>query len=206
MTEIVLEGKLGKEFGNRFCFEVSSVKDIIAALRCNFGARFLNMLGKYNYHIKVDDDYIDESLLDVKGKFGKVVIYPLVNFAGGDDLNRYATVITGVVLVGIGAAISFFGAPVTGAYFINAGLGSIVAGGIGLLIPQPELEDREDVESRSSFIFNGAVNKYEAGGSVPIVYGEVEAGSTVIQAGINVEKLDLNFVESQDDVTFITGS
>ncbi len=70
---------------------------------------------------------------------------------------------------------------------------SLVIGGVaGLLTPMPKVGDygsRESPDSRASFIFNGAQNTTEQGGCVPVIYGRMKTGSTVISGGITTEQI-----------------
>ena len=66
---------------------------------------------------------------------------------------------------------------------------SIALGGIAMLIMgSPTMNSDQtasDAAKRKSFLFNGAINTTEQGGSVPLVYGFTRCGSTVISAGID---------------------
>ena len=39
----------------------------------------------------------------------------------------------------------------------------------------------------NSFTFNGILNTVNAGGAIPVVYGEVFTGSIIVSAGIDTE-------------------
>jgi predicted phage tail protein len=65
--------------------------------------------------------------------------------------------------------------------------GAIALGGIAqLLMPTPKDTDKD----RSSYFFNGAKNVVAEGGAIPLVYGRIRAGSTVVGASVLIEKLD----------------
>ncbi len=86
-----------------------------------------------------------------------------------------------------------FSLPVFGAvhYSSIALLGaSLILGGVsGLLTPKIS---SSSADQRASFIFNGAANTVQQGGPVPVVYGRMMVGSTVISAGITVEQISIN--------------
>lgn len=50
-------------------------------------------------------------------------------------------------------------------------------------------EDREDEDSRNSFIFSGAKNTVEQGVARPVLYGKMEVGGHIISAGLTTEQL-----------------
>ena len=74
------------------------------------------------------------------------------------------------------------------------GLNLVLGGIAGMLTPTPkigggEYAQRESADARPSFIFNGAVNTVEQGGPVPVIYGRMVVGSTVISGGIVAEQI-----------------
>ena len=74
------------------------------------------------------------------------------------------------------------------------GASMVLSGVASALTPTPKLNqgnygNRERPDERPSFIFGGPVNVSEQGGPIPIVVGEVMAGSIVASAGISTERL-----------------
>jgi predicted phage tail protein len=57
----------------------------------------------------------------------------------------------------------------------------MVLGGVGMLLtPTPK-----DVEETNNYAFNGAINTVRQGVPVPICYGQLLVGSSVISSGIS---------------------
>lgn len=67
---------------------------------------------------------------------------------------------------------------------------ALIGGGLllaGLFTPKADFNNKEKADSRSTFFSNGAVNQVEEGATLPLIYGEVVAGSVVINAGLAAE-------------------
>tara|TARA_B100000519_G_scaffold71990_1_gene61990 strand:- start:245 stop:925 length:681 start_codon:yes stop_codon:yes gene_type:complete len=93
-------------------------------------------------------------------------------------------------------ATGFWGA--TGTGFLSAGasqaLGSIGASlvltGIGnILSPTPGPLDMKQASNLENFNFSGIVNTAQVGTPIPIAYGRLFVGSTVISSGMDVDQL-----------------
>jgi len=54
----------------------------------------------------------------------------------------------------------------------------------------PEYSEREKPDERQSFLFDGPVNTNEQGGAIPIAYGRVLMGSTVVSTALDVEDIN----------------
>lgn len=92
------------------------------------------------------------------------------------------------------ATFSFMGimgwAGVAAAVVFNIAVGFVVGAITQALSPSPDASGgNERPDERASFIFNGPVNTVVQGGAVPLVYGRVLTGSTVMSAGIYVEEI-----------------
>lgn len=141
-----------------------------------------------------------------------VHIMPVPEGSGGGGFFK---VVLGVALI---AAAFAFAPAVVGALGPTQGLGAVafsigsfnvtyssialfglklaLSGMAQILTPTPKIGDttsdystRERADERPSFIFNGAVNTTEQGGPVPVVYGRMVVGSTVISGGIVSEQI-----------------
>lgn len=139
-------------------------------------------------------------------------IVPVPEGSGGGGFFKVALGITliaaavvfsgGLAAAGGAGALSGLGTTAFTVAGFNISYGSIalfglnlVLGGIaGMLTPTPKIggsdyADRERPDERPSFIFNGAVNTTEQGGPVPVIYGRMVVGSTVISGGITAEQI-----------------
>ena len=152
-----------------------------------------------NYCIKVGDYEVNEKELDVPVGQQEIKIVP-VAIGAGRGFKRF---LVGAVLIGIAIAAPGIGFGASGglgfgvAEGVKATLGTALlsaAGNIGIylalsgasqmLTPTPEETKFDDP---NSFNFNGLLNTINAGGAIPVVYGEVFTGSIMVSAGIDTE-------------------
>lgn len=71
-------------------------------------------------------------------------------------------------------------------------IGGIALQGVSMLLSSsPNLSapstQAQEAATKQSFLFNGAINVTEQGGPVPLIYGKMRTGSTIISAGITTE-------------------
>lgn len=217
MKDIYLHGNLGLEFGNHFKLDVHSVGESIRALEANFPGKFYKFIKDGTYRIQrslKDPGLCEEDELKMNLSSKEIHIVPVIQGAKGGGGKGIFTVFLGVAL--IGAAIAFAPAAAAGGGFFGANMGASVIGGAGLFsgitwgqvalwgvglalsgvssllssqVNSTSAAARESPEERPSFLFNGATNNTEQGGPVPLVYGKMRVGSTVISGGITTEKL-----------------
>jgi predicted phage tail protein len=140
---------------------------------------------------------------DLGFRLGKADLHivPVVAGAGGGRGGSIAKIVVGVILIaavvvlsgGSGAAAlpGLLGAAgMTTASVAVIGVGLIVAGVSQLMAPTPQANDfdqRNPVDQRPSFLFNGSVNMSEQGGALPLCYGTFWCGSVVASAGLEAE-------------------
>tara|TARA_A100001201_G_scaffold39791_1_gene41408 strand:- start:159 stop:800 length:642 start_codon:yes stop_codon:yes gene_type:complete len=118
-------------------------------------------------------------------------------------------IIAGVAL--IAAAVVFAPAAAAGGGFLTAGaagttmsalgIATVVAGNIGIALvlggvagllsptPKPISSSREEPTQLESNSFSGIVNTTRQGVPVPIAYGRVFVGSSIISAGLDVDQI-----------------
>lgn len=190
LTRVELHGWLGEEFGKVFNLAVSSVREAILALKVNF-PNFAEKVKEDNYHIYVGGRNIGlEEVTDPSGT-QEIHIVPVV--AGSKGIGK---IIIGIALIGLAlylpiAAPALFGAEGAAAFVVTGvqSLGfSLLFGGIAeMLFSPPKPESTEPVDSRPSSLFQGAINTVSAGGPVPVGYGRLIVGSTVIGASITTQ-------------------
>ena len=196
MKQVYLHGALGKEYGTEAIeLDVASPHMLAKALCHRFGVKFKEDFKQtwMKFVIKEeekDDVYISDEMGAERDmpEDCEVHITPVVEGSG-----RFGQIILGVVLIVVGAVMYAYGAggPWADA-FITAGIGMVVGGVAQLLMPTPKIDDygaADRAENKANFVFNGAVNVYEQGGPVPLIYGRVKAGSVVISAGFEVEQI-----------------
>lgn len=96
---------------------------------------------------------------------------------------------------GMGAtAFSAFGQAITWGNLAMTGGVMVLSGAASMLSPTPKLTSgyhaRESAEDKPSFLFNGPRNTKEQGGPVPVIYGKMRVGGTLISSGMTVEQLE----------------
>lgn len=214
MRTIHLYGRLAEEFGPSFTVRGNTIGACISILEANFPGRFMRGVMNGYYRVvagaSLDDVksiQFDNDLVKAELNLGSkdLHIMPLPEGAGGGG--GFFKIVLGVALIAAAAFLPAAGAftgyalgGATGGFAISwssvalFGASLIFQGVAGLLSPTPKVSaqqytERNSVDARPSFIFNGAVNTTEQGGPVPAIYGRMTVGSTVISGGITAEQI-----------------
>lgn len=165
MKNIRLSGKLATDFGNEIhYFEVEYPQMLLRALIHRMGSKFQRLMVNGKYALGYD-----------KANPNNYYLIPNVKGAGGG----IGKIIIGVVIVVVAVVFQQYWA-------IGLGLSLALAGVTEMMAGSPstgDYLDAETPENKPSFVFNGPVNVQEQGGPVPLVYGRIRTGSTVISAG-----------------------
>lgn len=139
------------------------------------------------------------SELCMKKNLETIDVIPVIEGAGDSFLNIF-TVILGAALIATGlgafAGLGLVLGPTWGTVAVFAGLGLLAAGVTNLLTSPPKFEDFREIGGGGSrsYLFNGPQNTTREGGPVPVVYGEIIAGSQVISTTYDI----INISASQD--------
>lgn len=208
MRDVVIHGALAKMLPqDRFTFSVLDPREAFSALFANFPATRQYVYDN-NWHIFYGDpqgdewESLSEEELTLQRPNKEIHIVPAIEGSGGNG--GIIKTVVGVAIVG--AALFFSGGTLAAPLFAVLGtsftfgnlafLGAAIAlSGISqMLTPTPEVSTRSTVErndpaSRPSFLFQGAVNSTEEGGAVPVIYGQMRVGSTVISSGLEIEQI-----------------
>lgn len=187
MRKIILYGELGKRFGREHTYAVRSASEAIQALCANFhdfrvfmkdahkfGVGFKVFVG--NNSLRAERDTILPS-----SDRETIRIAPAVFGSGGfvKLLIGAALILTGAGAFGIGTIIS------TGVSQAITSIGiSVALGGLYQLLASPPEPPAGPAAETQSYIFSGPENVTRQGGAVPVGYGRMMIGSTVISAGI----------------------
>ena len=99
--------------------------------------------------------------------------------------------------MGMGATAISLGAlgAITYGNIASVGLMMTLTGVSQLLSPTPQASqaaytNMERPEARTSFIYGGAVNTSEQGGPIPILYGRMRIGSTLVAASVSTDQIE----------------
>ena len=165
MTKIRLHGILKYEFGDCFEFKISKPKEALFAIeanRPNFRKRILDLYKKgFHYTVLVDGKKVstDEELNIIK-EDSTIDLVPVI-VGGGPIAPLVGAIVVAVVVAAIGVALAL------------------------LLAPKPPEPPDISVTARAfeqSFIFSNKANIAVQGVPVPVGYGRLRIGTSVVQA------------------------
>lgn len=193
MNNVYLHGSLGKEFGRHHRFVIDEAIEAIQALIANF-PHFANAIRRGHYRVvigKTARDGMEVGEADMLGlKLGNQSLH-VIPVTAGSKRGGIGKIIAGIALIGLSAVTG--GAPLAGTAFLSGGSLNVgaLAGtlGKGMLLTgvasliAPEMKSGDDTKS---FTMTGPQNNTREGGIVPIAYGEVVTGGTMISGSLNI--------------------
>ena len=208
LSKIKVYGRLARFLGERsFDAEISTPLHAFKFLLANFPHLERHMM-EQNYCIKVGNYEIDETELFNPIGQQEVKIVPVAT--GSRGITR---VLAGVALIGLTVATGGFGttAGFSGLSFsasagaaagakitLGAGLAA-AAGNLGIylalsgaaqmLTPVQQPPGVSEDPQSQNFSFSGVQNTSRAGTAIPVIYGEIFAGSLVVSAGIDTVQI-----------------
>ena len=182
---------------------VNSVGDSIRFLLMNWPQLESHMNSQY-YQVLTDGDEIGEEEIHYPVA-EEIKIVPVIAGAGGGARKM----LIGAALIGLaffsgGTSLGLGGFAAWGGVPYAAGMGGsalwAAAGNIGIalalsgvsdmLFPTPKPPEFEnDQDPRISFDFGGTPNTSRAGTTLPVVYGEIFTGSTVISIDVTTDQV-----------------
>lgn len=190
-TTVRLSGSLAMKFWrkNDYLLESGTTNEVFSALRntvdgfadeimrmSRAGIRFAIFRNRVN---------VGETELTLKGTT-EIRIVPIIS---GSKNGGLLQTIVGAAMIVAGA---FLWATPFGAPLVSMGI-AMVAGGVAqMLSPTPKTgsqEDQASTENKPSYLFNGAFNSTQQGLPVPVVYGKMLVGSSVVSVGTWTEAL-----------------
>lgn len=187
LTMILLSGSLAKAFGRQHFrkLETGTVVEAFSALKHTLlgfedfiresarrGLRFAIFRNREN---------VSESEFTLSGTT-EIRIVPII--AGSKNGGLFQTII-GITLIVVGIVVTPFSGPV-GAALISTGIAMTIGGVVQMLSPTPKTgsqEDQASTENKPSYLFNGAFNSTQQGLPVPVIYGQMLVGSSVVSIG-----------------------
>jgi predicted phage tail protein len=206
VKKVSLEGVLGDRFGREWSLDVRTPAEALRAIGVQ-ARGFLEFLRDaagdgIAFRILLDEEEIGVDRLAGPYSAREVFrVVPVPAGAASDGLK----IVLGAVLV---AAAVIMSGPIGGAAvnlgaeaFAIAGMkiayGSIAMFGVALMASgismamtkTPEVGDLDTAENKASYLFNGPVNTLAQGGPVPIGYGRLTVGATLISGGIAVNQI-----------------
>lgn len=201
MKTLYLYGDLAEQFGTEIRLAVDSVAEAIRLMEANYPGRFVKAIKDRWIRVgrHANNACMCEVELSMQMGSKEIHLEPVIQggfkaffglFFGAPLLSSIFTPLGIPLFGGAGGAAGLFGLGGAVGGFGSIALGLTLLGVLvlisGALAPDDQ-QNKEDADERTSFLFNGAVNQSEQGGSVPLIYGEMITGSTVISGGITIE-------------------
>lgn len=185
-----LHGSLGESFGSRFDFVARDPRDVVRALSSQLEG-FAEALHAGRFQIVAGDTEIDEGEIAVAfGQRREMHIIPVADGAksGAGKVVIGAALITATVMSGGLAAGGVIGALAHASF--SMGIAMSLAGVSTMLTKNPKASyENKSADTKTSSLFDGPVNNSGQGLPVPLAYGRVLAGSSVVSAGMVAEQL-----------------
>ena len=200
MKTVRVYGALRKELGQAsFSFDVNTCAEALKALLVNFPGleKFLVDSGKdgVGYRVKVGKEKIvEKNILDLALPWSEADVFSITPVLTGSGRGT-GQLLLGVALIGAsflvpgGWMIGTFGGAAIPASQVVAGVGIALAlgGVVQMLAPTPDLP--QEASKLESFSFSGVTNTSRVGTSIPVAFGRLFVGSSVISSGLDVDQL-----------------
>jgi predicted phage tail protein len=191
MTRILLSGSLAKTFGREFFrqLETGTTREAFSALK-NTVEGFEDFIRDsarrgLRYAIFRNRENVGESEFTLSGTT-EIRIVPVI---AGSKSGGIFQVVLGAVLIVAGA---FLWATPMGGPLVAMGISMMLGGVVQMLSPVPKAASQQEqavTENKPSYLFNGAFNSTQQGLPVPVVYGQMLVGSSVITVGTWAEAI-----------------
>lgn len=186
MTRILLSGSLAKAFGREHFrqLETGTTAEAFSALKHTV-AGFEDFIRDSSrrglrYAIFRNRENVAEDGFALSGT-KEIRIVPII---AGSKSGLFQTV--------LGVAIVVVGAVLFNPAIMAVGIGIALGGVVSMLTPvikAPSQQEQATTENKPSYLFNGAFNSTQQGLPVPVVYGTMLVGSSVIAVGTWAEAI-----------------
>lgn len=197
MTTILLSGSLAQAFGRKHLrqLETGTTIEAFSAMKHTIPGfeDFIRDAARkgLRYAIFRNRENVGESEFTLSGTT-EIRIVPVI--AGSKNGGLFQTVV-GVVLIAAGLFITggtLGAASPFGTAMVMMGASMVLGGVVQMLSPTPKAgsqQEQASTENKPSYLFNGAYNSTQQGLPVPVVYGEMLVGSSVIAVGTWAEAI-----------------
>ncbi len=194
MATIKLSGSLAKKFWRQkdYLLETGEVREAFSALKNTVDGfeEFIRDQARkgLRYAIFRNRENVGEDRFALSGTT-EIRIVPVVS--GSKNGGLFQTIV-GVVLIVAGAVLSGFGQGWIGVPMMQMGAAMVIGGVIQMLSPVPKTASQQEQagsENKPSYLFNGAFNSTQQGLPVPVIYGQMLVGSSVVAIGTWAEAI-----------------
>ena len=191
MTRILLSGSLARAFGREHFkkLETGTAREAFSALKHTVEGFELFMRDSVRRGLRFaifrNRENVGEGEFSLSGTT-ELRIVPIISGSKNGGLFQ---AVLGVVLIIAGVIVtgmSFGSAAPVGAALIGTGIGMAIGGVVQMLTPAPKTPNQQEqagTENKPSYLFNGAFNSTQQGLPVPVVYGKMLVGSSVVAIG-----------------------
>ncbi len=185
MKIIEMHGVLREKFGQYFTLDVQTAHEATYALGCQLPEFRQFMLDSEDngmaFAVFADDDNLSADDIDCITDAQAIHIVPRLIGSGLGDILQ---LVAGAILIGVGMLNPLGWAVATTTALTGAGIGLMIGGIAGLLMPTPTLDNQDRDGNRANKGFGGAVTTVAQGNPVPVLYGERDIGGFYASAGI----------------------
>jgi len=191
MTRILLSGSLAKTFGREFFrqLETGTTREAFSALQHTVEgfADFIRDSARrgLRYAIFRNRENVGESEFTLSGTT-EIRIVPVI--AGSKSGGIFQTVLgVAMIVAGVFLSATPFGPPL-----VAMGISMVIGGVMQMLSPVPKSPSQQEqgvTENKPSYLFNGAFNSTQQGLPVPVIYGKMLVGSSVVAIGTWAEAI-----------------
>ncbi|MFL1527826.1 tail assembly protein [Pseudomonas sp. O230] len=188
MTLILLSGSLARAFGRQHfrLLETGTTVEAFSALK-NTVDGFEDFIRDQarrgmRYAIFRNRENVGEDGFTLSGTT-EIRIVPVI--AGSKNGGVFQTIV-GIVLIVAGAFLTGIGWGAIGVPMMSMGVSMVIGGVTQMLSPVPKASSQQEqagTENKPSYLFNGAFNSTQQGLPVPVVYGKMLVGSSVVAIG-----------------------
>lgn len=197
LTTILLSGSLAQTFGRKHVrfLETGTTAEAFSALKHTLEGfeDFIRDSARHGlrYAIFRNRENVGESEFTLSGTT-EIRIVPVI--AGSKNGGIFQAVVGAVLIVaGLFITGGTFGAGAPfGSAMIMMGVSMVAGGVIQMLTPVPKAASQQEqatTENKPSYFFNGAFNSTQQGLPMPVIYGLMLTGSSVISVGTWTEAL-----------------
>ena len=207
MKVIKVYGELKKRIGQgRLELDVATPAEAVKALCANFSGLQKWIIDSEKdgvaYKVKVGKEQIGEDNLEtVHYPWSEREVFSITPVLMGAGKGGWSKVLVGGLLIGAAILVPGAAPALAGTMFTagSAGASALVVGmaNIGmsiammgvseLLSPAPDVP--EEAETLENYAFSGVTNVARVGTPVPIAYGRLFVGSSVISSGLDVDQV-----------------
>ena len=191
MTRILLSGSLAQEFGREHMrsLDTGSVQEAFSALKHTVQGfeEFIRKCAARGLRFAIfrNRENVGEREFTLRGTT-EIRIVPVIS--GSKNGGLLQTIVGAAMIVaGVFLMATPFGVPL-----VSMGIAMVAGGVMQMLSPVPKSPGQQEqatTENKPSYLFNGAFNSTQQGLPVPVVYGQMLVGSSVVAVGTWAEAI-----------------